>query len=54
MVDRLQLAEIAGAKSKSVDVSSVILACSLIKLPFFLLFSLFPVRYSYIELNRQM
>jgi hypothetical protein len=26
MVDRLQLAEIAGAKSKFVDVSSVILA----------------------------
>jgi hypothetical protein len=35
MVDRLQLAEIAGAKSKFVDVSSVIL-------------ELFLVRYFYI------
>jgi hypothetical protein len=52
MVDRLQLAEIAGAKSKFVDVSSVILAW--FKLLFFLLFSSFLVRYFYIELNRQM
>jgi hypothetical protein len=39
MVDLLQLAEIAGAKSKFVDISSVILAQ--FKLLFFLLFSLF-------------